>query len=40
MSLRFGDLKVGHGVVTHSRTITEADVRNFAGSVAISTRCT
>jgi acyl dehydratase len=31
VSLRFADLEVGHEVITHSRTITEADVRNFAG---------
>nr|WP_245742189.1 MaoC/PaaZ C-terminal domain-containing protein [Natrinema salaciae] len=31
MSLAFDDLEVGHEVVTHSRTVTEADVRNFAG---------
>ncbi|WP_306052465.1 MaoC/PaaZ C-terminal domain-containing protein [Natronococcus wangiae] len=31
MAVSFEDLEVGHGVVTHSRTITEADVRNYAG---------
>ncbi|MFC4543356.1 MaoC/PaaZ C-terminal domain-containing protein [Halosolutus amylolyticus] len=30
-TLSFDDLEVGHEVVTHSRTITEADVRNYAG---------
>ena len=29
--IRFADLEVGHEVVTHSRTIAEADVREFAG---------
>jgi 3-hydroxybutyryl-CoA dehydratase len=29
--VRFADLEVGHEVVTHSRTITDADVREFAG---------
>lgn len=31
MALSFEDLKVGHRVTTPSRTITEADVVNFAG---------
>ncbi|MDG5821095.1 MaoC/PaaZ C-terminal domain-containing protein [Natronococcus sp. A-GB7] len=29
--VRFDDLEVGDEVVTHSRTLTEADVREFAG---------
>ncbi|WP_265108151.1 MaoC/PaaZ C-terminal domain-containing protein [Halosolutus halophilus] len=30
-TLSFDDLEIGREVVTHSRTITEADVRNYAG---------
>ena len=31
MSLSFDELEVGHSVTTPSRTVTEADVVNFAG---------